>query len=157
MAVEVKQYVNKGLKTLVPRLMGQTAEVSMRKNFSNKRLDETTFLENLDDDEAVFYKNLLDFAKEKQLLIEWTPMSFSLKVVREENNVSILRGYCKLSSYGQTLFTTVGDITSKVPDGDLIVDEYKNGMKNIGKKLQTATFLISMKWMKKNLKSFMKF
>ena len=135
LAVEVKQYVNEGLKTIVPRLMGQTAQVSMRKNFSNKRLDEATFLENLDDNEAVFYKNLLDFAKEKQMLIDWTPMSFSLKIVRDENNVSILRGYCKLSSYGQTLFTTIGDITSKVPDGDLIVDEYKNGLEKIGKKV----------------------
>jgi hypothetical protein len=134
LAVEVKQYIGEGLKTLVPRLVGQTAEARQRKYILKKNLDETTFFEYLDDVEATFYKKLLDFAKENQLLIAWTPMSFSLKVTRDGNNVSILRGYCNLSSFGQTLFTTVGDILTKVPDGESIVYEYKKGLENIGKK-----------------------
>jgi len=136
LAVEVKQYVSvDGLKTLVPKLVGQTAESRMRKSIIKNKLDETTFFEHLDEAEAVFYRKLLDFAKKNQLLIKWTPMSFSLNIVRGEDDVSILRGYCNLSSFGQTLFTTVGNISSKVPNGESIVNEYKKGLENIGKKV----------------------
>ena len=44
LAVEVKQYVNKGLKTLVPRLMGHTAEVRMRKIYQIKDWMKQLFL-----------------------------------------------------------------------------------------------------------------
>lgn len=134
LAVEVKQYIGEGLKTLVPRLLGQTAEARMRKRISNKILNESTFFEHLDKEEAIFYRQLLDFAKENQLSVLWTSKSFSLNVVKDKNNVGILRGYCNLSSYGQTLFTTVGSISNKVPNGESIVVEYKKGMENIGKK-----------------------
>jgi len=134
LAVEVKQYVGEGLKTLVPRLVGQTAESRMRKSSIKNKLDETTFFEHLDETEAVFYRKLLNFARKNQLLIKWTPMSFSLNIVRNEDDISILRGYCNLSSFGQTLFTTVGNISSKVPNGESIVNEYKKGLENIGKK-----------------------
>ena len=65
LCVEVKQYVCQGLKTLVPRLVGQTAEAQMRKVASNQKLDETTFFEHLDEDEVVFYKKILDYALRK--------------------------------------------------------------------------------------------
>lgn len=122
--VEVKQYVGQWLKTLVPRLVGQAAEAQMRKFVSNQKLDETTFFEHLDEDEAVFYRKILDYAQDNQLLIKWGSKSFSLNVVNDGNNINILRGFCNLSAYGQTLFVTVGSIKSKVHNGELIVNEY---------------------------------
>jgi hypothetical protein len=133
LCVEVKQYIGEGLKTLVPRLVGQTAEAKIKKISSNK-LDEKSFFEHLGEEESVFYRKLLDFAKEEELMVIWTAKSFSLNVQIEGDNVSILRGYCNLSAFGQTLFTTVGNISSKVPNGESIVEEYKNGLETIGKK-----------------------
>ena len=69
--VELKQYVGEGLKTLVPRFVGQTAEARIRKAAINKKLDETTFFEHVDGKEAIFYRKLLDYAKENDLSIIW--------------------------------------------------------------------------------------
>ena len=44
--------------------MGQAAEAQMRKFVSNQKLDETTFFEHLDEDEAVFYRKILDYAQD---------------------------------------------------------------------------------------------
>lgn len=125
LAVEVKQYIGDGLKTVVPRLVGQTAEAQMKKSISSKILTESSFFDNLDDVGKNFYTELLDFAREKELLIKWSAKGFSLMMVRDNTNISILRGYCQLSAFGQVLFATVSSIISNVPDGESIVNKYK--------------------------------
>jgi hypothetical protein len=92
-AVEVKQYVGSGLKTLVPRLTGQTAEAQKKRNIS-KKLDEKIFFENLDDTGRDFFKELFEFSRENNLKIIWGTKSFSLNVDLNGNNVAVLRGYC---------------------------------------------------------------
>jgi len=123
-AVEVKQYIGEGLKTLVPRLLGQTAESRMKKIISNKKLDETTFLEHLDDDEKAFFKELLGFAQENHLNITWSLKSVSINIVKDGNTINILRAYCNLSAFGQSLFATAGNISTKIPNGESILKEY---------------------------------
>ena len=98
--VELKQYVGEGLKTLVPRLVGQTAEAQMRKVTTNKKLDETSFFEHLDEKETIFYKQLLEYAKQNQLSISWGSKSFSINIVKDGNNINLLRGFCNLSAFG---------------------------------------------------------
>ncbi|MBZ2165900.1 hypothetical protein [Methanobacterium spitsbergense] len=125
-AVELKQYVGEGLKTLIPRLVGKTAEYQAMKPTQSEILNETTFFEQLDEKTAVFYRKLLDYAKEKQLLVLWTPKGFSLNIVKDENNINIIRGYSNLSAYGQALFVTVDSIRNKISNGESIVEEYKD-------------------------------
>ena len=96
-AVEVKQYVGEGLKTLVPRLTGQTAE-AQKKRIISKKLDEKIFFENLDDAGKDFFKELFEFSRENNLKIIWTTKGFSLNVDLNGNNVAVLRGYCNLSA-----------------------------------------------------------
>ena len=79
----------------------------------------------LDDAEVLFFRNLLDFAKENKLLINWSSKSFSINIVKDGNNINILRAYCKLSSFGQSLFATAGNISTQFPGGELILEEYK--------------------------------
>jgi len=122
--VELKQYVGEGLKTLVPRLVGQTAEARIRKAAVNKKLDETTFFEHLDNKEAVFYRKLLEYTKENHLSISWGAKSFSINIVKDGNNINLLMGYCDLSAFGQTLFATTGNIKTKVSNGESIIKEY---------------------------------
>jgi len=124
-AVEVKQYIGgDGLKALVPRIVGESAEEQRKKIVLNKNLEELTFFEYLDESESIFYRNLLDFAKESGLIINWSSKSFSLNIEKDGNIINILRGYCNLSAFGQTLFATAGNIVNKVPNGKLIMDEY---------------------------------
>jgi len=123
-AVELKQYVGEGLKTLVPRLVGKTAEYQAMKRTQSEILDETTFFKQLDEATALFYRKLLNFAKENDLSISWGSKSFSLNIINNGNNINLLRGFSKISAYGQALFATVGNISNKVPNGESIVEEY---------------------------------
>lgn len=78
LALEVKQFVGEGLKTLVPRVIGQTAEAE-RKNPAGSRVakqwDELTFLETLKKEggaeEADVARSILDWVKKRSLRIWW--------------------------------------------------------------------------------------
>jgi len=49
LAVEIKQYVGEGLRTLVPRVIGQTAEAQMRKGRpEGRQWDEASFLDEIE-------------------------------------------------------------------------------------------------------------
>ena len=133
-AVEVKQYLGGGLKALVPRLTGQHSDV-LKRNIPSKKLDEQVFFENLDDAGRKFYRELLDFSRENNLQILWTPKGFSLNVDFAGNNVTILRGYCSLSAFNQVVFFIFSSISSKVPEGELIVEEYARGLDDVAVKL----------------------
>ena len=49
------------------------------KSISKKNLDETSFFEHLDEKEAIFYKELLEFAKEKGLINQLGLKEFFIK------------------------------------------------------------------------------
>jgi len=78
LAVEIKQYVGKGLKTLVPRVMGQTAEAQKKKSTSSRSLtqwDESSFFKELNTrrgrDEEEVARKILEWAKTNSLRIWW--------------------------------------------------------------------------------------
>lgn len=78
LAVEVRQYVGQGVKTLVPRVVGQTAEAQRRKSTAAKpkrQWDETTFFAELaakkDPLEVSAMKNILKWAIKNSDYIWW--------------------------------------------------------------------------------------
>lgn len=77
LAVEIRQYVGKGLKTLVPRVIGQTAEAQRKKPSARREVrqwDESSFLQELkrrDSDQAEAARKILEWAKTKKLWIPW--------------------------------------------------------------------------------------
>lgn len=78
LALEVRQYVGQGLKTLVPRVVGQTAEAQHRKasgSRPSKQWDETSFLQELEArrgvEEARVARAILAWAQGKNLRIWW--------------------------------------------------------------------------------------
>jgi len=77
----------------------------------------------------------MKFAGENQLKVIWGTKGFSLNVVLGGSNISVLRGYCKLSAYDQTAFVTFSSILSKVPDGDVIIEQYQNGLDDVAVKV----------------------
>ncbi|VXD25252.1 conserved hypothetical protein [Planktothrix serta PCC 8927] len=81
LALEIKQYVSQeGLKTLVPRLIGQTAEAQQKKlsaTVERRRWDEVSFFEEFQVrrglDEAEMAEEIHNWAKrqEPEIIIQW--------------------------------------------------------------------------------------
>ncbi|MCG3149432.1 MAG: hypothetical protein PCFJNLEI_02894 [Verrucomicrobiae bacterium] len=78
LGVEIRQYVGQGLKTLVPRVIGQTAEAQQKKSSGareNRQWDETSFLKVLEEergqDEARVAAAILRWAKDQKLRVWW--------------------------------------------------------------------------------------
>ncbi|MBI4344100.1 MAG: hypothetical protein HY555_00770 [Euryarchaeota archaeon] len=78
LAVEIKQYVGKGLKTLVPRLIGQTAEAQQKKSGASgegRQWDETSFFKELEAkpgaEDAEVARRILEWANNKTDEIWW--------------------------------------------------------------------------------------
>ncbi|MBY0528277.1 MAG: hypothetical protein K2R98_33110 [Gemmataceae bacterium] len=78
LAVEIKQYVGQGLKTLVPRVIGQTVEAERKKGAAGrdeKQWDERSFLDLLSQRygpaEAEVAQDILDWAKKNNLRLWW--------------------------------------------------------------------------------------
>lgn len=78
LAIEIKQYVGEDLKTLVPRVLGQTVETQQRKSSAaqeTKQWDEGTFLQDLETRrgqvEAAVARKILDWAKYHMPEIWW--------------------------------------------------------------------------------------
>ena len=78
LAVEIRQFVGQGLKTLVPRVIGQTVEAERKKGGSGtpeKQWDEASFFEDLrqrqGDKEAEAARGILAWAKKSVPRIWW--------------------------------------------------------------------------------------
>jgi hypothetical protein len=75
-AIEVKQYVGEGLRTLVPRVIGQTAATETRKTRSEpRRWDEASFFSELEARrgaaEAAVARELLEWARVQLPRFTW--------------------------------------------------------------------------------------
>ena len=77
LAVEIKQYAGKGLKALVPKVIGQTAQMSKKSTAprETRQWVEETFLRVLESENGLpalaAIKRLLSWAKQQQLEIAW--------------------------------------------------------------------------------------
>jgi hypothetical protein len=75
LGVEVRQYVGQGMKTLVPRVIGQTAAAEGRKDTSARQWDETSFFEDLTArtglGEASAARAILDWARARGAKVRW--------------------------------------------------------------------------------------
>ncbi len=78
LALEVKQFVGKGMKTLVPRVLGQTETARQKKasgTASSNQWDEPMFMDAIlkhrGQAEATVARQILDWAKERGLRLWW--------------------------------------------------------------------------------------
>ncbi len=77
LAVEIKQYVGGDNKTLVPRVFGQTTRTQIAKTGKreSRQWDEKSFMADLEKnagkDDQVVAQKLLNWAKERKLIIYW--------------------------------------------------------------------------------------
>jgi hypothetical protein len=73
LAVEIKQYVDseEKIKTLVPRVIGQTMEAQSKKGVkpSEPLLDENSFMKNIDPELQKFFKKIFTYSETNNLKI----------------------------------------------------------------------------------------
>jgi hypothetical protein len=84
LAIEINQFVGRGLKGLVPRVIGQTAEAQQKKSTGSRggpQWDETSFLEAVEGqrgrEEANLTRSIMEWSKQKSLRFTWAKTSFS--------------------------------------------------------------------------------
>ncbi|MDI6724400.1 MAG: hypothetical protein QMD61_07100 [Methanobacterium sp.] len=131
LAVEIKQFIGKyngqELKTLVPRVIGQTMEAQIRKSVSNrKKISEDEFLKSLDPSKKEFFEDLIYFANKNDLKINWGTVGFSMNVNLDENLVSLFEGYLPESKFKNTIIVKYTSILGKVKDGESIINLYSD-------------------------------
>lgn len=75
LAVEIKQYVGQGLKSLVPRVIGQTAEAQQIKSGATRKWDEASFFKELEErqgsEEAQVARRIFEWGKREMPEIWW--------------------------------------------------------------------------------------
>lgn len=104
LAVEVRQYAGQGLQTLVPQVVGQTAEAQQRKSAGSRqkhKWDETSFFaefeENNGSEETVVARRILAWGKDRATYIWWgegaRTGSFVATVMHEESKHQLFAVY----------------------------------------------------------------
>jgi len=75
LGVEIKQYIHNDLKTLVPKVVGQTEKAQIKKNQNQERWDEASFFAELNDRYNSKYENIarkiFNYFKPKVTRIYW--------------------------------------------------------------------------------------
>lgn len=78
LGVEISQFVGENLKTMVPRVVGQTVEAQRKKSIGTrpmKQWDELSFFKDLKkrqgEDDAIVARSILNWAMSKSLRIHW--------------------------------------------------------------------------------------
>ena len=78
LAIEIKQFVGEGMKTLVPRVVGQTETARQKRSAGHgqtRQWDEESFFADLaqrrGDDEAAVARRLLEWANDNRLRLWW--------------------------------------------------------------------------------------
>ena len=133
LAFEIKQFLGKdATRTLIPRIIGQTAEAQKRKGESKPKINRKIFLENIDEYIKSFFIKLLDFSLNNEMPIHWGSVGFSLNIDLNGNHVNILYGYSNISAGKQSIYTAGMEIRRKVANHKEIIEQYFNKLKQIG-------------------------
>jgi hypothetical protein len=102
LALEIKQFANETLRTLVPRVIGQTAEAEQRKGTSKTppQWDEGLFFDNLGRalpaEQVILVRRIYDWARSLPVEIVWGKArygSFTLKIESAGARITFLTVY----------------------------------------------------------------
>lgn len=133
LAFEIKQFLGKdATRTLIPRIIGQTAEAQKRKGESKPKINREIFLENVDEYIKSFFINLLNFSEENKMPIHWGTAGFSLNIDLNGNHVNILYGYSNLATGKQSIYSAAMEIKRKIVNHQEIIGPYFNNLKQTG-------------------------
>ncbi|BBO66910.1 hypothetical protein DSCA_08400 [Desulfosarcina alkanivorans] len=126
LGIEIRQFTGEGLKTLVPRVIGQTqSAIQKKQGQSYKRIiNQHEFLNNLNDGGLKAFNLIFETAKEKKLTVKWGTVGFSLNVRKEGLTIPVLYGYGPNAVHGQSVITSFygqGSILKKLDCDESVI------------------------------------
>lgn len=118
LALEVRQFVGKDLKTLVPRLIGQTAEAQQKKRPSTGPTVTTAQFLDQAGMTRPFFEAVMAFAKSENLIITTGTKGFSVSTAHGNGRVVLFYGYPP-NIYAKThcIMTELAMLAKKVRGG----------------------------------------
>jgi len=133
LALEIKQYVGQSLKTLVPRIYGQTVKTQIKKaRAQTPKIDRTQFLGALDENGMPFFENLFTKADEKGYEYNWGTVGFSLNARVEGKKVAFCLGYPPRNNNEQYLYIDFNLLDRRIVEADKLRNEFKNRFLELG-------------------------
>ena|GEM_PF-473821 len=134
LAVEIKQYTDDKVTTLVSRVIGQSIEAQTKKariTSSGPKLNKETFFEKLEGAGQPFYEEFFDSIQEKGFKPLFGTKGFSLRIPVDGKEIKILEGYSSIAARGQHLVSARGYLIGMVNGGDDIAETYIQDMLKI--------------------------
>jgi hypothetical protein len=126
LAVEVKQYMGEGARTLVPRVYGLTAEAQATKRSPSPTIDEAALLDGLDSDYAAALQRFFDFCRSQDLKIFWGAVGCSIRTSARERRSLISIAW--VNPPGRSGWAGLTDVTLGVDQGS--VEYYSSHLLN---------------------------
>ena len=121
LAVEIKQYLGQGMKTLVPRVIGQTSEAEQKKRPEGRQWDEASFFQDLESrcgsNQAGAARKILDWAKANKLRIWWGKGSKDGSFYPMVDHGGVSQSTVSVWTYGR-VGTQFGTMKSRPPFDD---------------------------------------
>ena len=121
LAVEIKQYLGQGMKTLVPRVIGQTLEAEQKKRPEGRQWDEASFFQDLESrcgsNQAGAARKILDWAKANNLRISWGKGSKDGSFYPMVDHGGVSQSTVSVWTYGR-VGTQFGTMKSRPPFDD---------------------------------------
>jgi hypothetical protein len=133
LAVEIKQYDKDDVKTLVPRVIGQSIATQTRKSriSGGTTLTYEDLFESVTDEGKAFYEELFYFCEQENFEIILRTKGFPLRIPINGAKIKILEGYSGRAAEGQHIVSRLTDLKTKVNNGNEIVDRYVRAMLKI--------------------------
>lgn len=96
------------------------------------RINEKQFMDSLDKNGSKVFRKIMEFARQKGLLLRWGTKGFSLNVEFDSGFVCLFFGYPPQSVYKQSIYTGFEEIRRKINDADVINEFYKEKLEKTG-------------------------
>ncbi len=93
------------------------------------KINQTKFIESLDDNGKFVFKIIFDFANKENLRLRWGSKGFSLNLPFENGFVGLCFGYPPTSVFKQSIYTGFEEITKKVNNSEKVISNFKAELK----------------------------
>ncbi len=132
--IEFKYFVTESGEELLAREIVVGKDDYIKKEIqtaSLPKINESIFMEKLDENGKRVFKKIFYFSKKEGFLIKWGTKGFSFNIKYKDMVIALFYGYHKESTYGQSIFTSFEVINRKMNNSQEIIELYSNELSNL--------------------------
>ena len=123
------------------------------------KVDESQFKKSLDENGLKVFNYIFEYANNNNLLFRWGSKGFSLNVELNDGFVGLFFGYPPNSVFKQSIYTGFEEISKKVNDSEIVINNYQSKIKNLGyfiKAKSNLKWIINKKYSEADINEFLK-